>query len=385
MKHMLDLIVVGLGIMGAATLWRAAPKCTSVLGIDASGPTHRYGSSQGGSRIFRRAYWEGEKYLPLLNHANLLWHELEKQIGHQILFDTGGVFIGPTSSSVVAGSIKTAIQGNIEHEIWTSSTARARLPAFDFRNNIRVVYEPGAYAISASDARLGMLNEAVRQGAMIEFGDSVVKIENHDAGIRLTTKNGRTHHAKSIALTTGPWINNNFLPELNNRIEPRRIPVYWFKPNMGFEKLFSKEHFPVFLYERNDGAILYGVPSIISNEPGVKIGFHNRQQDPAIPDWKNVPVQQQYIAEISDVVKTLFPKLEHLPAQAKNCFYTMSQDESFLIGNSKTLTATYFASACSGHGYKFAPSIGDALANMAVGQQPCLSLSEFSSDRFNIA
>lgn len=154
---------------------------------------------------------------------------------------------------------------------------------------------------------------------------------------------------------------------------------------MGFEKLFSKEHFPVFLYERNDGAILYGVPSIISNEPGVKIGFHNRQQDPAIPDWKNVPVQQQYIAEISDVVKTLFPELEHLPAQAKNCFYTMSQDESFLIGNSKTLTATYFASACSGHGYKFAPSIGDALANMAVGQQPCLSLSEFSSDRFNIA
>lgn len=385
MKKIHDLIVIGLGVMGAAALWRAAPKCTSILGIDASGPTHCYGSSHGGSRIFRRAYWEGEKYLPLLNHANLLWHELETQTEQKILFNTGGIFIGPTSSSIVAGSIKTAIQGDIEYEILTSSTARARLPAFNVQDHIRAVYEPGAYAISACDARLGMLNEAVRQGAIIEFGDNVVKLENHGCGIRATTKSGRAHYAKSAILATGPWTANNFLPELNNRIEPRRIPVYWFKPKIGFEKLFSKEHFPIFLYERNDGGILYGIPSITSNEPGVKIGFHNRQQEPAIPDWKSVPVQQRYIAEISDIVKSIFPSLECLPALAKNCFYTMSLDESFLIGKSKTLWSTYFASACSGHGYKFAPSIGDALANMAVGQQPCLSLSEFSSERFNSA
>jgi len=75
-----DLIVVGLGIMGAATLWRAS-RYSRVLGIDAYGPTHSYGSSQGSSRIFRRAYWEGDNYLPLLNHADLLWNELELKRG----------------------------------------------------------------------------------------------------------------------------------------------------------------------------------------------------------------------------------------------------------------------------------------------------------------
>lgn len=385
MKNIHDVIVIGLGVMGAAALWRVASKCTSVLGIDAAGPTHCYGSSQGGSRLFRRAYWEGEKYLPLLNHANLLWHELEQLIDRQILFRTGGIFIGPNASCVVAGSIKTAEQGSIEHEIFTSSNARARFPAFNLQDDIRAIYEPGAYVISACDARLGMLNEAVRQGATLKFGERIVKLDNHNIGIRATTTKGHVYYAKSAIVATGPWIATDLVPELNNCLEPRRVPIYWFKPHIDSGKLFSKEHFPAFLYERNDGGILYGVPSIISNEPGVKIGFHNRQQDPATPDWKIAPVQSKYITEISETVKNLFPKLECLPIQAKNCFYTMSLDESFLIGTTKTLKATYFVSACSGHGYKFATSIGDALANMAVGQQPCFSLSAFSSDRFNIA
>ncbi|KRP63464.1 hypothetical protein TU82_20655 [Pseudomonas orientalis] len=70
------------------------------------------------------------------------------------------------------------------------------------------------------------------------------------------------------------------------------------------------------------------------------------------------------------------------PIYAKNCFYTLSPDDSFLIGESRALRSTYFASACSGHGFKFAPAIGDALANMAVGQQPHVSLAAFSAERF---
>lgn len=74
MKNLYDVIIIDLGVMGIAALWRAVSKATRVLGIEASGPTHSYSSSQGESRIFRRAYWEGEKYLPLLNHADLLWN-----------------------------------------------------------------------------------------------------------------------------------------------------------------------------------------------------------------------------------------------------------------------------------------------------------------------
>lgn len=284
---------------------------------------------------------------------------------------------------MVAGSIETANKGNIDHKIFSASKIRELLPAFNVQDEMHAVYEPGAYAISACDSRLGMLNEAVRNGATMAFGDSVINLENHEIGIRVTTKRGLIHYAKSAIITTGPWITNSLTNELRAHIEPRQVPVYWFNPKIKNEQYFQKENFPIFLYERDDGAILYGVPSIVSNEPGVKIGFHNRQQNPATPDWKKTSVQQTYITEISEAIKSLFPKLEHAPIQAKSCFYTMSSDESFLIGKSKILNAAYFASACSGHGYKFAPAIGDALATMAVGQQSCLSLSAFSVDRFS--
>ena len=372
-------------------LW-AQPLCgefqkknNRALGLEASGPSHCFGSSQGASRIFRRAYWEGEKYLPLLNHADLLWNELEGVTRASLLFRTGGVFIGPKCSRVVAGSIETARQGKIEHEVWIASNARKRLPAFDLQDGMLAVFEPGAYAISASEARLGMLNEAVRYGATAEFGDRVVNVENHGLGMRVTTKNGRIYFAESVIVTAGPWIASTCMPELTALLEPRRVPLYWFKPKKEFENIFSKEKFPVFLYELEEGGLLYGVPSIVGNEPGVKIGFHNRQQNPATADWTDAPVEQRYITEISSTIESIFPKLERCPTQAKNCFYTMSRDESFLIGKSKTLKSAYFASACSGHGFKFAPAIGDALANMATGQQESLSLSAFSADRFNTA
>lgn len=383
MSNIYDVIVVGLGIMGAATLWRTAPKCAKVLGIDAFGPTHCYGSSHGGSRIFRRAYWEGEKYLQLLNHADLLWNELEHTSQKHLLFRTGGVFIGPQSSNVVAGSVCTANKGAIMHEVWGSSKIRDRLPAFNAAGSMQAVYEPGAYAIAACDARLQMLNEAVRCGAVTEFGDHVVKLENSGTTVRATTRRGHIYSAKSVVVTTGPWIADNLLPEIKDHIEPRRVPIYWFKPKVNFERLFTPEHFPVFLYECDDGALLYGVPSITSNEPGVKIGFHNRQQKPVTPESTVLPVASGFITEISKIVESLFPKLEHFPIRSSNCFYTMSRDESFLIGNSKILNSTYFPSACSGHGFKFAPAIGDALANIAIGQRTNVSLSGFSIDRFD--
>lgn len=382
MKKNYDVIVIGLGIMGASALWRVSSKCDRVLGLDASGPTHSSGSSHGASRIFRRAYWEGDKYLPLLKHADLLWNELEQLNKRRFLFKTGGIFIGQQSSRVVAGSIRTAKKGNIEHEIWTGATIKDNFPAFSFKDRMRAVFEPGAYAIAACDARLEMLNEAIYCGATAEFGDSVVAIENCGAGIRVSTQSGRTYFAKAVIVTTGPWISEHLSADLEGCLKPCQVPVYWFKPKKGSETLFSLDRFPVFLYEYPDGALLYGVPSIISSEPGVKIGFHNRQQMPATPDWRTTSVNRTHLEEISRTIESIFSDLESSPIGAKNCFYTMSLDESFLIGKSQTMGSVYFASACSGHGFKFAPAIGDALANMAVGQQPHVPLLSFSADRF---
>ncbi len=228
-----------------------------------------------------------------------------------------------------------------------------------------------------------MLSEAVKHGAVTTFGDTVANLENSKSGVIVTTENGDIYFARSVIITAGPWIAAHLMQELADYIDPRQVPIYWFKPKKHAEKSFSHEHFPVFLYERDDGGLLYGVPSITSSEPGVKIGFHNRQQTPALPVWKHAPVLESHIKDIASIVENTFPNLEPTPLQARHCFYTISRDESFLIGKSKSVKSAYFASACSGHGFKFAPAIGDALANMALGQESGFSLSAFSANRFD--
>ncbi|WP_408980510.1 FAD-dependent oxidoreductase [Pseudomonas sp. B21-032] len=70
-----------------------------------------------------------------------------------------------------------------------------------------------------------------------------------------------------------------------------------------------------------------------------------------------------------------------MPVKAKACIYTMSQDESFYIGRVQGHENMFAASACSGHGFKFAPAIGDVLATLVVGEIPPVEIDSFAIDR----
>src|ERR1043166_10131525 len=102
-----DLIVIGVGGMGSATVYHAARRGLSVLGLEQFDIPHALGSSHGVTRIIRLAYYEHPSYVPLLRRAYELWRELEQQAGEQLLFITGSLDAGPPDSDVVAGSLRS--------------------------------------------------------------------------------------------------------------------------------------------------------------------------------------------------------------------------------------------------------------------------------------
>jgi sarcosine oxidase len=112
-----DVIVVGLGGMGSAAAYRLAERGPRVLGLDRFGPAHRRGSSHGGSRITRQAYVEDPAYVPLLLRAYELWPRIERGSGRSILSLTGGLMIGRPHSRTVAGSLRSAEQWGLDHEL----------------------------------------------------------------------------------------------------------------------------------------------------------------------------------------------------------------------------------------------------------------------------
>ncbi len=377
-----DVLVVGLGIMGAATVWQLAEAGVDVLGVESFGPSHTGGSSHGATRIFRRAYWEGEKYLPLLNRAHELWEALQDQTARRIILPTGGVFVGPSAAGVVAGSQRTAVAGGIRHEIWDAPRIRERIPALRVSDDMQAIYEPGAYAIAAEEARLQMLNQAVRGPASVRYGDPVESLDLTRNVVTARTRRGMTVEARAVVLTVGPWAGGRFLPELRTHLTPNRVPIYWFNPRAGQLEAFDHRNFPVFLYECHDGSLLYGIGAGASAEQGVKIGFHNRQHAPSTPDGMSPPVGEDQRREISRYVEQIFPGLEPSPIDARLCFYTMSRDESFVIGASASDPRVFYASACSGHGFKFATAVGEALSFLAQGKTPPVALSSFQLERF---
>jgi len=375
-----DVIVVGLGVMGAATLWQLSKAGARVLGMEALGPNHGEGSSHGATRIFRRAYFEGASYLPLLNLAHAGWQELQSTTSRCLLYATGGVFIGPKDTGLVDGSVNTARTGGIEHAYWDSAAARAHLPQFDIEAGMHAVFEPGAYALASETVRLQMLDEAVRLGAQIRYGTSVVSLAATPGGLDVATRAADRVTGKTAVITTGAW-SSQLLPELSAHLNPQHVAVYWFEPRPGCEAQFTAQALPVFVYECSDGALLYGIPNGTGPEPGVKIGFHNRQQIP----WTHGPkptLGEDYKVEIASYVARILPNLAPQPCAARWCIYTLSPDGSFLIGAARQIPGVYYASACSGHGFKFAPAIGSVLAALALGEPTPVAIDAFAAARF---
>ncbi len=376
-----DVVVVGLGIMGAAAAWRASLLGAKVLAIEKGGPTHRGGSSHGATRIFRQAYWEGHGYLPLLALADTGWRELQSASETRLLIETGGLFIGPRSTGVVAGSLRTAVQGGIKHEHMNAARIRDRFAQFSVGDDMEAVYEPGAYAVLAEEARLQMLNEAVRRHAQLAYGEEVEAIANNGGHTTITTRSGRSIVAGSVVVCAGAS-NAQLLPELAPVLHPKRVPIYWFQPRPGCEERFSHRALPVFLYEAPDGALLYGIASGMSAEFGVKIGFHNRQHVEYTSSADPAPALDAYAREIERYVEAVFPDLVPSVSGGKWCIYTMTPDESFVLDRSSKHPNLFYASACSGHGFKFAPAIGQVLAEQAIGLPPSIDLSAFLHARF---
>ena len=71
--------VVGVGTMGSQAAWRLAARGAEVVGYDRFAPGHDRSAAGGETRIFRSAHFEDTRYVPLLQHADTLWEQLQQE------------------------------------------------------------------------------------------------------------------------------------------------------------------------------------------------------------------------------------------------------------------------------------------------------------------
>jgi sarcosine oxidase len=373
-----DVAVIGLGAMGSAALAALARRSHRVCGIERYKPGHDRGSSHGATRVIRLGYFEHPSYVPLLRAAYPLWRDLEARSGRGLMTITGIVEIGAPDSELVEGTLRSSRLHGLDHEVLDSQGVMTRFAAFRLPENFIGVFQPDGGFLRLESAIEAMLALARGDGAETATEEQVLTVEPRGDGVRIATAR-RTVEAASVIVAAGPWL-KSLLPDLPVGIRVTRQVSGWFAPrNAGDAALFAAGRFPVFLLQNQRG-IYYGFPQ--DGAKGIKVAKHHHFDETADADRYDRNVSPCDEAAIRAVLKAHLPGADGALVAAKTCLYTMTPDGDFLIDRLPGHPQIIIASPCSGHGFKFAPVIGEILADLAtVGTTPH-DISRFSFARF---
>jgi sarcosine oxidase len=356
-----DLAVVGLGAMGSATLWRAASRGLRAVGVDRFAPPHDRGSTHGGSRIIRTAYFEDPAYLPLLREAFPLWRELERESGANLLTMTDAAMIGPRDSALIRGSLRTAQVHGLPHELLDAERARRRFPQFALGDGDVVFHEEGGGVLRPEACVRAALDVAKRRGAEVRIGTRVESIEPHAESALVHVEGGAVVEARRVVVCAGAWT-SRLLPALPVALRVERQVTAWFAPRD--PALHAPERCPVFIRELSGDHLVYGVPAI--DGEGVKLAVHH-EGAPADPDGVAREITAADLAPLREHALHCMHGLEPEPLRAVTCLYTNTPDEHFVVDTLPATPQITVVSACSGHGFKFAAIIGDVAVDLATG------------------
>jgi sarcosine oxidase len=373
--HRSDVIVVGLGAMGAALAWRLATRDVRVVGLDRYHPPHALGSTHGRSRIIREAYYEHPHYVPMVQRAFGLWAELEAESHTRLYQPTGGLMIGSMDGPLVSGARTSAARHGVPVQVWSHDELAGRVPALTPPADAIGLFEPRAGVLDPERAVSALLSSAAARGADLRFDAAVAGFEVIDDGVSVRTAGGEEFEAERLVLAAGGWL-TTLVPELALPLIVERAVQYWF--HTAGDARYAPGALPIFLLEAPDGRMLYGLPD---QGHGLKLAeHHNGEKSTADAIRREVsPAEPEQFLEFA---APFVPGLD-APSATAVCFYTNTPDEHFILDRHPRHDRVYLVSACSGHGFKFAPAIGELVADEIAGRAPFTDLTPFRLSRFD--
>ena len=373
-----DAIVIGLGAHGSAAAAALARRELRVLGLDRFARGQTMGSSGGHSRMIRLAYFEDPAYVPLVRESWSAWRGLEDETGLPILTQTGGIYAGPAGSEIVDGSVRSARAHGIRHEVVDGRELARRWPVFAPMDDLVAVVDEEAGMIDADAAIAAHLAVAERAGSVLRFGARAVDWRPAaGGGFEVETDDGSVAGSSYLVIAAGPWM-SSFVPDLGLPLAIEREPVAWFEPVVDPSSV-ALGRLPVWVMGTPEDGFFYGFP--FDAEHGLKVSHHHWGvlTDAETIDREFRPADE---ARIRAFIRRRMPGADGSLRTSTVCMYTNTPDLRFVIDRHPAAAGVAYASACSGHGFKFAPVVGEVLADLVVGGSTARSIDAFRADRF---
>ncbi|WP_442485394.1 N-methyl-L-tryptophan oxidase [Aeoliella sp. SH292] len=368
-----DVIVIGAGGVGSAAMRELARRGAKVLGIDRFAPPHPHGSTHGETRVIRQAYFEHSDYVPLLRRAYEHWNEVEQTSGLTLFERCGLLEVGPPDGEVVAGVLSAARLHGLDVEQLNVDEVSRRWPALRIPEGLAAVFEPTAGCLHVERCVEAMLADARRLGAELVTNCEVRSWRSVGDSFEVVTSDA-TYSAAKLVVTAGAWA-AGLLGELGVPLTPVRKSLFWFPVS----SMQRPAELPVYLYELDYG-VHYGFPSLDGQT--FKVAEHTGGVEVADPLSVDPTTDPEELLATQRFARECLVGAGEVPTSHKTCLYTMSPDGHFIVDCHPQFPGVAFAAGLSGHGYKFAPVLGEALADLALNGETKLPIGFLSANRF---
>ena len=340
-----EFAVVGAGVMGAATAWALSRRGSEVLLFEQYEVGHTRGSSHGRSRVFRFSY-EDPMYVRMAMEALPLWREIESESGTPLVTMLGGLDFGAD----LTPNVRALQQCGASLEILPVEEAMGRFPTIALRGQDGALFQGEAGIVFADVAVRAFIGAGKRRGVEMLERTPVLELQQNDDAAVLQTE-GETYRVRRALVTAGAWVRPLLAGTgIDVPVVPTRETVAYFDHE-------DEMSLPI-LVDRGS-PFVYALP-----DPGhgIKVGGHHT--GPRTDPNEMGAVNTETVDLLAEWVGRHYPGADPQPREAETCIYTNTADEHFVL---ERHGAVVVGSPCSGHGFKFAPLIGERLAELALG------------------
>jgi sarcosine oxidase len=374
-KAMPSVAVIGAGMAGSSAALHLVRRGAKVTLFDQFDFGHDRGSSHGATRLFRIAYFEHPDYVPILQRAFAQWKAFEKEAGEQLFYQTGVLEAGLPGMGFMQGLAKAVA----DHQLPVPQLDAADIA----RDHPQLKLPPGFIAFFEREAGFVMAGKTVAHqirlakaaGATMRPATPILGWAPTANGVIVTTAAGEERFDR-LVIAAGAWAQKLIdLPETSVSPVPRTL--FWRRPPTDDFRLGA---FSCFAVEEADGRFYYGFPAI--DDQGVKVAEHTGGAPIARPEDRGDAPEAGEAEAIDAFLEQRIPPLARQPGTFQRCLYEISADHHFLIDRHPKSERVVFAAGLSGHGFKFAPVLGEALATMTLEDRTPLEWAFLSLARF---
>jgi sarcosine oxidase len=348
MNRRYDAVVVGVGTMGSAALYHLARRGCRVLGLEQFDVAHEHGSMHGETRIVRLVYHEHAGYVPLVRRAYELWRELDATLVHTV----GLLDIGTADSWLITGGVRSCRDHDLAHELLDAGELCFRFPEHVAPPGHVGLLQPDGGYVEAERAVRVHVEAAVAAGAELRTGERVLGWATSGDGLEVRT-DAASYSADRLVLAAGAWASTLYRLT-GDLFAPTRQVIAWFQTA-------APSSAPAFIAEEEGDAVFYG----ITRSGRLKLGLMHHPGGAADPDAVDRRARETELSALREFAGRRMRGVGRL-VDAQVCLFTNTPDRHFVIDLHPEAENVVIVSACSGHGFKFAPAVGEIAADLAL-------------------